>query len=143
MLDDEGVAAEAVSNTRALHGVLAERAWPASLALRQDHVARDPERVGSAPIFYARSFAQHGHGRSRPLTRRPIVASHEHTVAAVALGGLLGGPVHAASCGPRSAAFGSMVAGCQERRGNMVDMFTSVVGPNRGPRVHPGAPGTG
>ena len=61
--------------------VLAKGAWAGIIG-----VATRSSAGRTSTDFYARSFAQHGHGRSRLLTR-PIVAYHEHALTAVALGG--------------------------------------------------------
>ena len=81
MLDDEGVVAGVVSSTRALRGGAGRRRLAGIIG------AATPASTGrTSTEFHARSFAQHGHGRSRLLTR-PIVAYHEHALAAVVLGG--------------------------------------------------------
>ena len=81
VLDDEGVVAGVVSSTRALHEGAGQRRLAGVIG-----AATPASRGRTRTDFYARSFAQHGHGRSRPLTR-PTVAYHEHALAAVALGG--------------------------------------------------------
>ena len=81
MLDDESVVDEVVSSTRALHEGAGQRRLAGIIG-----VATRSSAGRTSTDFYARSFAQHGHGRSRPLTR-PIVAYHEHAAAAVAIGG--------------------------------------------------------
>ena len=81
MLDDEGVVAGVVSSTRALHEGAGQRRLAGTIGATTRSSAG---RISTE--FHARSFAQHGHGRSRPLTR-PTMTYHEHAVAAVALGG--------------------------------------------------------
>ena len=81
MLDDEGVVAGVVSSTRALHEGAGQRRLAGIIG------AATPASTGrTSTEFHARSFAQHGHGRSRPLTR-PTVAYHEHALDAMAFGG--------------------------------------------------------
>ena len=89
MLDDEGVIAGVVSSTRALHEGAGRRRLAGIIG------AATPASTGrTSTDYYARSFAQHGHGRSRPLTR-PTVAYLEHALAAVALGRVGWAQIHA------------------------------------------------
>ena len=70
VLDDEGVVAGVVSSTRALHEGAGRRRLAGIIG------GATPASTGrTSTNFHARSSAQHGHGRSRPLTR-PIVAHH-------------------------------------------------------------------
>ena len=73
--------AGAVPGTRALHEGAGRRRLAGIIG------GATPASTGrTSTNFHARSSAQHGHARSRPLTR-PTVAHREHAVAAVALGG--------------------------------------------------------
>ena len=81
MLDDEGAVAGVVPSTRALHEGAGQRRLAGIIG-----AATRSSAGRTSTEFHARIFAQHGHGRSRPLTR-PTVAYHEHAVAAVAIGG--------------------------------------------------------